>query len=142
MNQVTEKDVRRIQGRVRQAELDAPDSFLTESAQTIAANVNLCGTDGVIGDLVPEKILGYYIGDCCVIHDWDYFDGEPDESVRDKADRRFRNNLTRELGNAMKSSFFYRIVKRLVRRAINIYYKAVRSFGGPAFWDGKNEAKL
>ena len=65
-----------------------------------------------------------------------------DESVRDKADRRFRNILTRELGNAMKSSIFSRIFKRLFRRAINIYYKAVRSFGGPAFWDGKNEIKL
>ena len=139
MRLVTEKDVRRIQERVRLGELDAPDSFLSESPQIISANVNLCGSDDITGDLVPEKIFGYYIGDCCVLHDWEYFDAEPNEEAREKADRRFINNLTREMRFSMKSSFFYRIIKRWFRRAIKIYYKAVRSFGGPAFWDGKND---
>ena len=139
MNQVTEKDIRRIQGRVRLAELDAPASFTSTDTATIAANVNLCGADDAIGDLIPEKIWGWYIGDCCVIHDWEYFDAEPDERARKKADRRFRNNLAREMRQARKSSFFYRIIKRLFRRTIKLYYKAVRSFGGPSFWDGKSD---
>ena len=138
MSETTDRDIRRIQGRVRMAELDAPDSFLIEPAEIIAANVNLCGSDDAIGDLVPEKILGWYIGDCCKIHDWEYFAAPPSEEAREKADRRFKNNLTREMRRAMKSSFLYRIFRRLFRRAIKIYYKAVRAFGGPAFWDGKN----
>ena len=136
---VTPSDVRRIQAKVRMGDLDAPKSFTTEDCQTIAANVNLCGTDDITGDLVPETIYFYYIGDCCVIHDWDYFDAKPDEEMRKIADRRFRNNLVREMRLAMQSSKFYRCIKKLFRRRIKTYYKAVRSFGGAAFWDPKNE---
>lgn len=136
---VTAKDVRRIQGRVRLGELSAPKSFMEEDCVTIAANVNLCGTDDITGDLVPETIYFYYIGDCCVIHDWEYFDAKPEEELRKKADRRFRNNLVREMRLAMRSSSFYRAIKKLFRRRVKTYYKVVRSLGGAAFWDPKND---
>lgn len=137
--QVSPSDVRRIQGKVRLGGLDAPKSFTETDCTTIAANVNLCGTDDITGDLVPETIYFYYIGDCCVIHDWEYFDADPEEELRKKADRRFRNNLIREMRKAMRASKFYRAIKKLFRRRIKTYYKAVRSFGGGAFWDPKND---
>ena len=137
--QVSAEDVLRIQGRVERCELDAPKSFLETDCETISGNVNLCGTDDITGDLVPETIYFYYIGDCCVIHDWDYFDAEPSDEVKKVCDRRFRNNLVREMQLAIKSSKFYKFMRKAFRRRIKTYYKAVRSFGGPAFWDGKEQ---
>lgn len=134
--QISAADVRRIQKRVELCELDAPKSFSETDSETIAANVNLCGTDDLSGDLVPETIYFYYIGDCCVIHDWDYFDAQPSDEIKKVCDRRFRNNLLREMRVACKSGWRKRI-KKLFRRRIKTYYKAVHSFGGPAFWDGK-----
>jgi len=139
MSKITAVDVRRIQGRVRMAELDAPKSFLELDPAVIAANVNKCGTDDFTGFLVPETIYGYYIGDCCVIHDWDWFDAEATDEAKRVADRRFKYNLTRELKIAMQRNSFYRWIRRLFIRRIKTYYSAVKHIGGAAFWDPKND---
>jgi len=58
-----------------------------------------------------------------------------DEEDRAEADRVFKNNLFRIIEAKTK----WAIIKILRRRRAVTYYQAVRMFGGPPFWNGKNE---
>jgi hypothetical protein len=62
---------------------------------------------------------------------------EVGKTIADKkrADRVFRNNMVRMINSETK----YEFLKRLRLRRANTYYKAVEKYGGPAFWDGKED---
>lgn len=94
---------------------------------------NGCGAKGLGGYLIPDNLFGLSIENCCNIHDFMYSMGN---GIADKeeADRVFLNNMLREI-EAVQASRVVNFFRRL--RAMG-YYSAVRDFGGPAFWAGKN----
>jgi hypothetical protein len=96
-------------------------------------DVNGCGTGGWKNTLVPETLWGLSVTEACNIHDWMYLVGKTNDD-KVTADRVFLNNMTRII-NANRSCWVIRILR--LRRA-KLYYEAVKYFGGPAFWHGKN----
>ena len=53
---------------------------------------------------------------------------------KEEADRVFLNNMVRLIdGNHTLEP-----IMAIRRQSCMVYYTAVRDFGGPAFWDGKN----
>ncbi len=114
--------------------LYAPESYVDAEPDVRAAVVNGCGTEGWKGELVPETIWGLPVTAACNIHDWMYVEGI---SIADKqkADRAFLNNLLRLIETAGGLA----LLRWLRRRGAHKYYEAVSHFGGPAFWDNKNE---
>ena len=61
------------------------------------------------------------------------------ETIEDKAeaDRVFLNNMLRLV--EADNTWFGRVLKMLRRRRALEYYEGVTAFGGPAYWEGKNE---
>jgi hypothetical protein len=112
--------------------LFAPDSYYELGEATKATICSGCGTTGWKGKLVPDDIWGVNITEACQIHDYMYFIGE---TIEDKysADRVFLNNMIRLINN--KGGWFAWFRRY---RAVT-YYNAVAHFGGPAYWDGKND---
>lgn len=93
-----------------------------------------CGP-GRLGDLlVPDTVWGLSVKPACSIHDFMYQIGEV-EADREIADRVLLNNCVRLIG--AKRSIW--VIRRLRLRRARTYYQFVRSFGGPAFWRGKNK---
>lgn len=117
--------------------LFAPRSYIKATDKEKRAVCNGCGTSGWKGELVPETVWGLSITAACNIHDWMYHTGE---SIcdKDEADRAFLNNMLRVIDNAGGNW----LIKKLRRRRARTYYIAVRDFGGPAFWAGKNAGSL
>jgi len=113
--------------------LFAPPSYRAASKEVRAIAVNGCGTGGWKGFLVPETMWGLDIREACNIHDWMYLAGET-IADKDEADRVFLNNLLR----LIESGSRWEWLAALRRRRALKYYEAVRVFGGPAFWNGKN----
>lgn len=93
---------------------------------------NGCGPEGLIGAVIPDTIYGLSITPACNIHDWMYMHGA---TIADKeeADRVFFNNMLRIIDSRPG-----RIMQWLRSRRSMLYYRAVRDFGGPWFWQGKN----
>jgi hypothetical protein len=99
------------------------------------------------GWLVPDTFWGLCITESANNHDWDYQWGETIED-KHEADRTFRNNMLRQadtlrVKEKCKTNSWicrkwneYKHQRRL--DMINEYFKAVDSFGGPAFWDKTN----
>lgn len=112
--------------------LDAHVSYSRASSGQIKLICNGCGSAQAKFDFVPGTIYGLSITPACNIHDWDYNIGETIE-YKGVADRRFLNNMLRLI-----ESGSWRFVKVLRRRRALKYYEAVNSFGGPAYWAGKN----
>lgn len=114
--------------------LYAPESYIEAPPEVRAKVVNGCGTDGWKGQLVPETIWGLPVTAACNIHDWMYVAGV---SIEDKAtaDRSLLNNMLR----LIESAGGFAPLRWLRRRGARKYYEAVSHFGGPAFWDSKNE---
>lgn len=110
-----------------EANIDAPLSFWIIPPKFRYGG---CGA-GKLGDiLIPDTLWGLDVKFMCKIHDHMYSRGETEED-REGADRTFRNNLFRWIEYNTNSY----ILKWLrIRRAVK-YYKAVRMFGGPAFWN-------
>lgn len=111
--------------------LFAPETYKKLSAVAKAAIVNGCGAMRSF-DLVPDNLYGLAITEACNIHDYMYHTGETIED-KNEADRVFFNNMLRLINAKTK----YKWLKRLRRRRAWVYYLAVKNFGGPAFWDGK-----
>jgi len=84
--------------------------------------------------MVPDRIWGLDISECCRIHDFMYGCGEREED-REEADRVFLNNMVRLISDGIC------LLRPLRRWRAKQYYWAVRYFGGPAFWNDKNDAK-
>lgn len=95
---------------------------------------NGCGSAQAKFDFVPDTIWGLDISDACNVHDLCYYVADPDIEQKKEADRVFLNNLNRLINIHTK----FPILKWLRRRRAMKYYLAVKYFGGPAFWDGKN----
>lgn len=114
--------------------LFAPEGFwvLTDEAKEEISNG--CGPKGSIGFLVPDTIYGLSVTPCCDIHDYMYHIGSK-ESDRIDADDVFLNNMVRMV--TAETKYIWLLKLRL--RRVRIYYGAVKRFGGPAFWDAKNE---
>lgn len=116
--------------------LFAPVSYWQALQSVRDQLTNGCGTGGWKSDLVPDSILGVDISEACNIHDWMYVMGST-IAAKDEADRTFLNNMLRlinEDAGALSG------ILRPLRRAIAWgYYEAVHKFGGPAFWNCKNE---
>jgi hypothetical protein len=114
--------------------LFAPKEYWKLTPEAKAEIVSGCGP-GDIGDyFVPDSIWGVSVKPCCNIHDYMYYVGETEED-RETADRVFLNNMVRAIVANSKS----RWLLKLRMRTVKVYYNAVREFGGPAFWDNKNQ---
>lgn len=104
-----------------------------------------CGAEGWKVDIVPDAILGVSIQDSCRIHDAMYGLGinglgiEGSNSHKEQCDRVFLNNMYRQIDNKKKQ---WRWTKKLRKHIAWGYFQAVVKFGGPAYWDGKNESTL
>jgi hypothetical protein len=114
--------------------LYAPEGYFRASVYIRQLVSNGCGTDGWKGKLVPETIWGLNISAACDIHDWMYAAGATTEE-KQEADRVFLNNLLRSIEAAGGWGW----LQALRRRRAMVYYRAVKYFGGPAFWADKNK---
>ena len=115
--------------------LFAPKSYWISTDAERHAIVSGCGPGtGWKAMLVPETIYGLSVHEACDIHDWMYHLGLAIQD-KDEADRVFLNNMIRIIDS--RTSWRWLRVLRL-RRA-KAYYLAVCTFGGPAFWAGKND---
>lgn len=100
-----------------------------------------CGPQGWKLDLIPDKLFGVSIIESCRIHDAMYSLGlhglglKGSESHRGVCDRVFLNNMIRTV-NGIKWQLPF--IKQYRLWLANKYFKAVRNFGGPAYWDNKN----
>ena len=112
-------------------DLYAPKSYVDASQAERDKICNGCGAADAKFDFVPDSILGLSIGCCCDIHDWMYNEGVTLEHKKE-ADRVFLNNTLRVIEN--KGGWF----KGWRRKIAYGYYSAVKHFGGPAYWEGKN----
>lgn len=113
--------------------LYAPPMYQLLTPESKAEICNGCGAKGY-GWLIPDSMWFLNITEACNIHDFMYLVGV-DEEDREEADRVFLNNLIRII-EAKTKLWPLKMLRH--RRALK-YYEAVRYFGGPAFWTGKNE---
>ena len=113
-------------------ELYAPEAFWQLAPADKAALCNGCGAKGFGGWLVPDTLWGLSIEPACDIHDAMYHWGRTRQD-KAAADRVFLNNMLR-----LVEAHSGRLLKWLRRYRAVSYYAAVRDFGGPAFWAGKN----
>jgi hypothetical protein len=93
-----------------------------------------CGPGGVGDWFVPDTMYGLNIKPACSIHDFMYNVGEV-EADRLDADEVLLNNLVRIIQATTDNKW----LRWLRLRRAHTYYMAVRKFGGPAFWAGKNK---
>jgi len=97
-----------------------------------------CGP-GWLGDLlVPDKIYGISVKEACRIHDWytRFWDAKPSESDRAMIDRIFKWNMLRIIAPKVKDE---ELLLKCLKR-VQLYYWAVRTFGGPSYWEERNPA--
>lgn len=127
------KDLLKAQELARAGVLYAPANFLTAGEEELLKYCNGCGAAGS-WFRPPKRIYGTLIVYACIIHDWQYSFGHCHED-KQEADRVFRNNMNRLI---TRDSVKWYKPTRLQRIRVNIYYKAVKDFGGEAFWAGKN----
>lgn len=110
--------------------LYAPPGYNKLTAEQKANIVNGCGSQAMWFKV--NHMWGLNVSEACNIHDYMYRIGE---TLEDKkvADRVFLNNMNRII--EAKGGFFKSL--RYIRA--KEYYLAVKYFGGPAFWAGKND---
>lgn len=115
--------------------LYAPDSYQQALPSVREQVINGCGPGGWKVDLIPDTVYGLSIKEACNIHDWMYAVGR---TIQDKeeADRIFLNNTLRLINR--KGGILGRLLRHPRRVRAYEYYTAVKCFGGPAFWSGKN----
>jgi hypothetical protein len=97
---------------------------------------NGCGA-GWTAKLVPNTIYGMDIKPICCIHDDRYETVEKSIEHKNMSDREFLNNIVRKINADTRWWRNNRMFKFLMRRRAYKYYKAVKYFGGEAYWDGK-----
>ena len=115
--------------------LYAPESYWATPKKVLNKIAHGCGPGrGWKEWIVPENVWGLPITLACKIHDFMYYEGA---CIEDKniADRAFLNNMLRIVEDKTR----YGWLKFLRRRRVRKYYLAVKHFGGPAFWKGKNK---
>lgn len=112
----------------------APAAFMAASAQELQRVCNGCGAAGAKFDFIPDRIYGTDISPACHVHDFMYDRGRTIED-KDEADLVFLNNMLRLIERDAAAKWYK--PRGLMRSRANKYFKAVRAFGGPAFWAGK-----
>uniref|UniRef100_A0A6M3IQ10 DUF1353 domain-containing protein n=1 Tax=viral metagenome TaxID=1070528 RepID=A0A6M3IQ10_9ZZZZ len=123
-------------GVMKFVKLYIPDEYKDLSKDKLKLLTNGCGPAGWKYDLVPDKIYGLCIKRACDIHDICYFYGKTNED-KATADRIFFNNILRIIDQGHN----WWLLKFLRRRRAKKYFYAVKWFGGPAFWNNKNDDK-
>ncbi len=115
-------------------ELYAPEAYKKLTEEQRKNMVNGCGPGRFGSFIVPDSFIGLSITSACNIHDYMY---EVGETIDDKkeADRVFLNNMVRLIDDRGGILKWFRL------KMAKSYYMAVKYFGGPSFWDGKNESK-
>lgn len=113
-------------------ELYAPPEYWRLTPEQKAGICNGCGSRSTAW--VPDTIWGLSIKAACNIHDYMYHAGATQED-KDEADIVFLNNMLR----IIQAETLWPVLARLRAHRARIYYRAVRDFGGPFFWAGKNE---
>ncbi len=95
-----------------------------------------CGPGGLGDFFVPDTVYGLSIKPACQIHDT-YYRHWPDasEEARQMIDRIFKNNMIRIVDHFTSPG----LLRWLRRRRCLKYYLMVKRFGGPAFWEERNE---
>jgi len=111
----------------------APESYVNALPSVRQAVANGCGPGGWKFDIVPDTVWFLDISEACNVHDWMYQAGST-IADQEEADRVLLNNMLR----LIDESGGWWILKRLRRNRAWVYYQAVKMFGGPAFWAGKN----
>lgn len=114
--------------------LFAPETYKKLTAAAKVLFTNGCGAAGRF-DFVPDTLWGLAIKEACNIHDYMYHTGETIED-KNEADRVFLNNMLRLINAGTKNKW----LRSLRRRRALVYYFAVKNFGGPAFWDEKQQS--
>ena len=112
--------------------LHAPESYWNTPSEEIDKITGGCGPGGLGDFLVPDKILGLSIFKSCRIHDYEYHIGK-NLADKIKADNRFRDNMVRIIKVKTKWKWLRKSRLWFAKR----YYRAVKEYGGPAFWDDK-----
>lgn len=118
--------------------LYSPPSYKRLTSEERDEIVNGCGAAGAKFDFIPDNIYRLNISEACNIHDFMYHIAEATNEAKIEADRIFLNNLLRIIEFNTKSP----TLKKLRRSRAKKYYKAVKAYGGPAFWDDKNEEEV
>ena len=122
----------KAQNLARAGIIFAPVSFLLATEQQLIEVCNGCGAaDSWFRP--PETIYLTDVSSTCIVHDWMYNFGHTIED-KDEADRSFLNNLLRLIN--LDSGKWYKPTTLQRARAL-LYYQSVKTFGGPAFWNGK-----
>lgn len=119
----------------KQPILYAPESYWSATPEIKAIVLNGCGPGGWKVDLVPDTIWLLDVSPACDIHDWMYACGAT-IADKDEADRTMLNNCLR----LIQAAGGWWPLPMLRRQRAKIYYLAVKYFGGPAYWSGKNPA--
>lgn len=114
--------------------LYAPEEYWSLSDAAKSEICNGCGPK-TFNCLIPDSMYGLRVTEACNIHDFMYLIGRT-EADREEADRVFLNNLLR----IIEASGGWGVIKFLRRQRALKYYRAVRWFGGPFYWSGKNQA--
>ena len=117
----------------KQPLLFAPAAYWAATPEIKATVMNGCGPGGWKVDLIPDSLLFLSIHEPCDIHDWMYVCGAT-IADKDEADRVFLNNCLR----LIKAAGGWWPLQMMRRNRAKAYYLAVKYFGGPAFWSGKN----
>ncbi len=121
--------------KVQTQELYAPESYWKLSLKEKETICNGCGVGSAMFDFVPNGIYGLDISEACNIHDYMYHKGK---TIEDKleADRVFVDNLIR----IINKNTSWKWLRNHRRRVAHLYYDAVSMWGGPAYWEGKNNS--
>lgn len=120
---------------------DMLDALLNRPAE-VDAVCNGVGSDvGLLGKvtyhIIPATIWFLDVTRAADIHDWMYsMPINAKIAYKDEADRVFLNNMLRLID--MDDGWWGRRLAGLRRDRAKLYYEAVRDFGGPSFWAGKN----
>lgn len=117
----------------KQPLLFAPAAYWAATPEIKATVMNGCGPGGWKVDLIPDSLLFLSIHEPCDIHDWMYSCGAT-IADKDEADRTLLNNCLR----LIKAAGGLWPLQMMRRNRAKAYYLAVKYFGGPAFWSGKN----
>lgn len=134
-----------VENLVNSVKLYAPAAYWALTPSQKSAYCNGCGTKGLGGIITPDTLYGLSITPACDIHDDMYRTGQTIED-KESADRAFSNNMIRIIKAHRKQNppswglgLSTRMLDTARYRRARKYYLAVKHFGGPAFWAGKNK---
>lgn len=117
---------------IAQGILTAPPAFCAATMDELKAICNGCGSASAKFDFVPDTIWGVYIGEACMIHDFEYHAGRTEQD-KATADWNFLKNLIKVIRHKSK---WYSPTFVMCCRAM-VYYYLVSKHGSSAFWAGK-----